>query len=74
MANETEELTAVQVICRMIGVGELEAEMMLKNVSAQDRAAIIEHYEAGNPNSIFLIMNKTTTQADWQVDGLLLRP
>jgi hypothetical protein len=64
MANEIEELTANQVICRTIGVGELEAEIMLQEVSAQDRTAIIEHYEAGNPNSIFLILNKTTEQAD----------
>jgi hypothetical protein len=64
MANDTEDLTANEVLCRIIGVGQLEADIILSNVSAQDRAAIVEHYEAGSPNSIYLILNKTTEQAD----------
>jgi hypothetical protein len=64
MANELEELTANEVLCRIIGVGELEAEMMLQNVSAQDRTAIIEHYEADDTDGIHAILNKTTEAAD----------
>ena len=62
MANDTEDLTANQVLCRIIGVGQLEADIMLSNVSAQDRAAIVEHYEADDIDAIHAILNKTTDE------------
>lgn len=63
MANDIEELTANEVLCRIIGVGQLEADIILSNVSAQDRTAIVEHYEADDTDAIHAILNKTE-QAD----------
>ncbi len=51
-----DELTASQVLCRVYGLGALEADLALQEISVQDRSRIVEAYESGRVNEIDAII------------------
>lgn len=51
------DLTATEVVCRVTGVGMLEADRMLEEVSAQDRSRIVEAFELDDMEMFRSIMD-----------------
>jgi hypothetical protein len=51
-----DELTASQVLCRVMGFGALEADLVLREIDVQDRTQIVECYNAGRINEIHSII------------------
>ncbi len=51
-----DELTASQVLCRVLGLGALEADLALQEIDVQDRSRIVDAYNAGRINEIHSII------------------
>jgi hypothetical protein len=60
MANE--ELNANQVLCAVLGIGLLEADVRLQEVSAQSRSDIVEAYEADEVSVIHAILEEAVKE------------
>ena len=54
---DEEELTASEILCRLLGVGLFEADKMLEDVSQQQRDEIRELYSSNEINSILEIVS-----------------
>ena len=55
------EVSASQVISRLMGFGGLEADMVLKPISEQDRQKICEAYAKGDVDTVFAIVGSYST-------------
>jgi hypothetical protein len=58
------EASASQVISRLMGFGGLEADMVLKPISEQDRQKICEAYTKGDVDTVFAIVGSYSTYVE----------
>jgi hypothetical protein len=62
-AFDKPELTAAEVVARVYGVGMLEADMMLAEVSMQDRDAIVAAFHKRDVSTMQAILYKPSDDA-----------